>query len=53
MFKLLEKDKENLHHRKDFEKIRDFINENTGFKVNKWSSSKTTLTITASAKGDK
>ena len=53
MFRLLEKEKRNGNHREDFEKIRDFINNNTGFRLSTGSSDERSLVIRAFAKGEK
>lgn len=52
MFKLLEKEKKNPNHREDFQKIVEFINENTGFRFSYGHSDKETLLIRAFAKGE-
>lgn len=53
LFRLLDKDKKNPNHREDFEKIRDFINENTGFRFSTGESDPQTFIIRGFAKGMK
>ena len=51
IFRLLEKEKINPNHREDFEKIRNFINQNTGFRFSTGSSDERTMIIRGFAKG--
>lgn len=48
--KLLEKDKHNTDHQKDFQAIKDFINQNTGFRFSYGNCNGKTLVIRAFAK---